>query len=357
VTVESTGRKYNAKAYGKVLLVNSRARPDPELLSLSSRPETFAAVAGGTLVMARADATGLKPGVLGPSASSRISRSNERLTATPESTFEGYWDLVESNGLAIAEQAPRFADPAAMPSTVEVRGPATNLRVEPGADIEGHVTFDVRLGPVAVMKGASIESFSRVMGPAYIGTRTKVYSAQVGGGTSVFESCKVGGQVENSIIMPFTNKAHLGYVGDSYVGEWVNLGAGSNFSNLKNTYGNIRVRVGDKRLDTGMVKLGPAVGDLSKVSIGALVYAGRSVGAGSHVTGLAADDVPPFTYFEGTSARKVELKVDSVVETQRRMMERRGKVLSRAFEGLIRRAFSSTSEAREGAGVKKGKLS
>lgn len=305
---------------------------------------------------ARVNAGSLKPGVLTLAASAKLAKGNERLEPRPDSLFEGYWDLVESNGLAIAEQAAPFRESPALPPSVEVRGPSSNLRIDAGAEVEGHVAFDARLGPIVVEKGATIESFSRVMGPCYIGAKTKVFSAQVGGGTSLFAGCKVGGQVENSILGPHSNKAHFGYVGDSYVGEWVNLGAGSTFSNLKNTYGNVRVEVQGKRVDTGKLKLGPVVGDMSKVSIGALVHAGKSVGTGSHVTGLASVNVPSFTYYDGGSGKMTELFVDSVVETQRRMMDRRGVVLTRGFEALIRRTFASTAGERRRAGVAKGKI-
>ena len=218
------------------------------------------------------------------------------------------------------------------------------------------MTFDSRLGPVVVDEGASIESFSRVSGPCYVGLETRLHSALVRGGTSVFEGCKVGGEVENSIIMPHTNKAHLGYVGDSIVGEWVNVGAGSVFSNLKNTYGNVRTELEGRRVDTGMVKFGPVIGDMAKVTIGALIFAGKSVGVASQVTGLVQKNVPSFTYFDGGSGRMVELILDSVLETQKRMMERRGMTLSKVLESLIRRLFLATRAERRKAGVRKGRL-
>lgn len=297
-----------------------------------------------------------KPGVIRRASVAALAKGARKSPAPPDPLFAGYWDLVESNGLAIAEQARRFEDQLSLPRSAEVRGPSTNVMVDAGADVEGQVTFDARLGPIVVERGASVESFSRVMGPCYVGHKAKILSALIGGGTSVFESCKVGGQVENSIIMPFTNKAHHGYVGDSYVGSWVNLGAGCTFSNLKNTYGNVRLQVGGKKLDSGMLKLGPVVGDLAKLSIGSLVYAGKSVGTGSHLSGLASEDVPSFTFYDSESQRKVELLLDSVLETQRRMKERRGLVLGRAEEGLIRKAFLATASERRRAKVKKGGL-
>jgi UDP-N-acetylglucosamine diphosphorylase/glucosamine-1-phosphate N-acetyltransferase len=351
---EETGKPYNEKVRGAAFLVNARARPSQWLLSRASRPDPFVAGSGGELVAAKLDSVPLRPGVVPGSAAAALPRKLARAAPPPDPLFAGYWDLVVSNGLAIADQARRSEEPLPLPRSVEVRGPVTNLMIDAGAEVEGHVTFDTRLGPVVVDRGASVESFSRVMGPCYVGPKARLLSALIGGGTSIFEGCKVGGEVENSVFLPYSNKAHHGYVGDSYVGSWVNVGAGCTFSNLKNTYGTVRTFAGGRRVDTGMVKLGPAVGDMAKLSIGSLVYAGRTVGTGSHVSGLAAEDVPSFTFADGR--RKVELLLDSVLETQRRMMERRGMVLSRAGEGLIRKAFRLTAPERKEAGVKRGRL-
>ena len=355
VTKDSTGRPYNEKVHGPAFFVNARARPGEGLFSLGSRQEPFAALSGGVLVAARLEHVTFVPGVLGKNAAARISTAVERVEVTSEPLFQGYWSLVQTNGLAIAEQARRFDEPFQVPRSVEVRGPSTNVIVHPGAEIEGHVALDARLGPIVIDDGAAVESFSRLMGPCYLGPRARITSALIGGGTSVFESCRVGGQVENTVLMPFTNKAHHGYLGDSYVGSWVNLGAGCTFSNLKNTYGNVRLNFTGRKVDSGMLKLGPVVGDMAKLSIGALVYAGKSVGTGSHVSGLAAEDVPSFAFFD-SARRKVELLLESVLETQRRMMERRGATLSRNEEALIRKAFAATSTERRRAGAKKGTL-
>lgn len=353
---EATGASYNSRVEGLVTFVNARARPGRLLIDLTSRKPPFVALAGNQIVAARLRATEMTPRPIGKKDSVRISKTVEKLETPADSLFNGYWDLVQTNGLAIAEQAKHSEDPLSLRSTIEVRGSRSNLRIDGRADVELHAMFDTRLGPVVVEEGASIESFSRVMGPCYIGPRTKVLSALIGGGTSVFEGCRVGGQVENSIIMPHTNKAHHGYIGDSYVGEWVNLGAGSTFSNLKNTYGNVRLSLSGRTVDSGTIKLGPAVGDMAKVSIGTLVYSGVLLGVGCHVAGLASKNVPSFT-FSDNSKRMVELQLESVLETQRRMMERRGQTLTREGETLIRRTFRDTSEERRKARVKKGRLS
>jgi len=356
VSKEAARYTYNERVYGSTVLVNARAKPSEALLLSASWSEPFVAMSKGKLVAARLDSVALKPGVIAKKEVISLAKRVKRVAAPAEPLFEGYWDLVESNGLAIAEQAKHFEETLPVPRGVEVRGPAANVIVDSGADIEGQVTLDVRLGPVIVASGASIESFSRIMGPCYIGPKARIMSAQIGGGTAIFDSCKIGGQVENSVILPNTNKAHHGYVGDSYVGSWVNLGAGCTFSNLKNTYGNVRLHVEGEKMDSGMMKLGPVIGDMAKLSIGTLVYAGKAIGTGSHVSGLAAKDVPSFTFHDSESGKDVELLLESVLETQRRMMERRGMALGRAEEGLIRRAFVSTAKERKRAGVKKGRL-
>ncbi len=356
VTKDETGKEYNEKAYGSTFLVNARARPNEGLLALASRQGPFVSITKGGIVAARLDSGLLKPGVIGRKDAQKLSKRTERIAGPADSLFQGYWDLVQANGLAIAEQARRFEETLPVPRGVEVRGPASNVMIDAGADVEGLVTLDARLGPIVVDRGATVESFSRLMGPCYIGPKARVHSALIGGGTSIFDSCKVGGQVENSILLPYSNKAHHGYVGDSYIGSWVNLGAGSTFSNVKNTYGNVRLTVGSATVDSGMLKLGPAIGDMAKVSIGALVYAGRYVGVGSHATGLAAADIPSFTFYDSAGRRPVELLLESVLETQRRMMERRGLMLSKNEEGLIRRAFASTARDRRRAGVRPGRL-
>ena len=356
VTKGATNIGYNEKVYGPAFLVNARAKPNEDLLLPGSWSEPFVALSDGELVAAKLDSMQLKSGVVTRKDAALLARKVKKVETPADPLFRGYWDLVQSNGLAIAGQARRFDEQPSLPRSVEVRGPATNVMVDGGAEVEGQVTLDARLGPVIVDQGASVESFSRLMGPCYVGPKAKIHSALVGGGTSIFDSCKIGGQVENSIFLPYTNKAHHGYAGDSYVGSWVNLGAGCTFSNLKNTYGSVKVNVAGKRVDTGMVKLGPAVGDMAKLSIGSMVYAGKFVGSGSHLAGLAGEDVPSFTFWDN-GQRKVELLLESVIETQRRMMERRGLVLSRDEESLIRKAFSGTAKERGKSGVGKGALS
>ena len=355
-TTERLRTEYNTKTEGDVLIVNARARPTRALQAILGRRDRYAAFSGDELVAARVKAAMLTPGVVSRTKQLALGKAAKRLEVGSEFLFQGSWDLVESNGMAIAEQAGSGLTSEPLPRETTLKGPHSNLRIHESAEFDGLVSIDSRLGPVVVDEEAVVESLSMLSGPCYVGRKTRIRSALVRSGTSIFENCRVGGEVENSILMSFTNKAHSGYVGDSIVGEWVNLGAGSIFSNLKNTYGSVRVENEGKRIDTGTTKFGPVVGDMAKVSIGALVFAGKTVGVGSHVTGLADRNVPSFTYFEGGTGRMVELLLDSVIETQRRMMERRGGTLSRSGEALVRQLFKETAAERRSARVKKGRL-
>jgi UDP-N-acetylglucosamine diphosphorylase/glucosamine-1-phosphate N-acetyltransferase len=363
VTEERLELEYNQKTERDervVLLMNARARPTQSLRAVlaSKKHDQFAAVCGNELVAARTRvSSSLPPGQLPIKKQIAIAKPLDKLELSDNYLFQGIWSMVESNGMAVAEQGSSGGSFRSSAGELVFRGPPSNIRIHETVTLDGLVSIDARLGPVVVDQDATVESFSMLSGPCYIGRKTRLRSALVRSGTSVFENCRIGGEVENSIIMSFTNKSHYGYVGDSVVGEWVNLGAGSTFSNLKNTYGNVRMQIAKGvTVDTGMTKLGPVIGDMAKVSIGTEVYSGRSVGTASHVRGFVGQSVPPFTYFDGESMRLVELRLDSVLETQRRMMDRRGKNLSKREEALVRLMFNMTAKERRKASVKRGSI-
>ncbi|HKT21160.1 MAG TPA: hypothetical protein VJR06_00860, partial [Nitrososphaerales archaeon] len=153
---EATGKGYNDKVYGQALFVNARARPTQELLSPASSSEPFVVLRGRELVAAKLETIPWKPGVIRRASVAALAKGARKSPAPPDPLFAGYWDLVESNGLAIAEQARRFEDQLSLPRSAEVRGPSTNVMVDAGADVEGQVTFDARLGPIVVERGASV---------------------------------------------------------------------------------------------------------------------------------------------------------------------------------------------------------
>ncbi|MEM1891463.1 MAG: glucose-1-phosphate thymidylyltransferase, partial [Nitrososphaerota archaeon] len=145
--------------------------------------------------------------------------------------------------------------------------------------------------------------------------------------------------------------------GHSYIGEWVNLGAGTSNSDLKNTYGTIKMDVGGRTHDTGNIFVGTFVGDHVKTAIGTYIFSGKKIGVSSHLYGIVSEDVPSFTAYAKTlGAKPTEIYLESAIETARRMMRRRNVQLSRTYEDMLRKVFKLTEQERSKAGVVKGKF-
>jgi hypothetical protein len=167
----------------------------------------------------------------------------------------------------------------------------------------------------------------------------------------------VGGELEETIVQGYTNKYHLGFLGHAYVGEWVNLGAATTNSDLKNTYGNVQVMAGGKRVDTGSTKVGCFIGDHVKASIGTQIYTGKTLGVGSHVHGFVTDDVPSFTIWaKSLGAKPTELEFQSIIKTQERVLSRRGVKQTKEDVELLKNLFKLTAGERKKAGVAKRKF-
>lgn len=189
--------------------------------------------------------------------------------------------------------------------------------------IEKYIYLETLHGPIIICGNSEVQAFSRISGPTVIRENTTVSSARIRGNVSIGPVSKVGGEVEWSIIDGYTNKSHESYLGHSYVGEWVNLGAYTVTSDLKNTYGPIRVFIDGEKIDTGLIKLGSFIGDFVKTAIATSIYAGKFIGNFSHVMGLVYNNIPPFTIWNGYAKELYELNLNSVLRTQKRMYERR----------------------------------
>src|SRR5262249_4344383 len=136
---------------------------------------------------------------------------------------------------------------------VTVQGPPERLLADPSARIEPLVLIDTTPGPVMIDRGAVVQAFSRLQGPCYVGPGTHVLAGRLAG-TSIGPACRIGGEVESAIVHGYSNKAHDGFLGHSYVGEWVNLGAGSHTSDLRNDYGPVAVTLNGQKVSTGLLK-------------------------------------------------------------------------------------------------------
>ncbi len=240
-----------------------------------------------------------------------------------------------------------------------VYGNQGDIYIARGAEVEAYAVLDARKGPIYIGENSRVASGAVIEGPAYIGQNTLIVAhALIREGSNIGDVCRVGGEVEESIVQGFTNKYHTGFLGHAYVGEWVNLGALTTNSDLKDTYGTVKVNICGKRFDTGSIKVGCFIGDMAKTSIGTFIYTGKKIGVASHLHGIVYEDVPSFTiYAKSLGAEPVELYIDSAIEIQRRMMARRNRTPSKAEEELIRTIFQLTGEKRRAAGVKRSRFS
>lgn len=202
------------------------------------------------------------------------------------------------------------------------------LFVAPGGQVDPLVA--VRGGPVVVEAGAIVGPFVCLDGPVWIGRDARVQPhAWLRAGTSIGRGCRVGGEVEATVLEPFANKPHEGFLGHSHVGSWVNLAAGTITGNLKSTYGEIRLHQprGDgtrATVHTGRQFLGALVGELVRSAVGTLVPCGARIGVAATIGGTVPDIVPPLHNMLVGGPDGSRSTVDQVATILGRMMARRG---------------------------------
>jgi UDP-N-acetylglucosamine diphosphorylase/glucosamine-1-phosphate N-acetyltransferase len=284
----------------------------------------------------------------------------EKLTNLEDQDTQGIlsepWDIISVLENSLATQVSTMKNEMQLGQEIAVTG-NNIVALGRNASVEVGTVLDVRYGGIYIGPGAHVAA-SRIVGPAYIDGMAQVKQFTIIEASYIGYNCRIGGEVEHSVISDHTNKAHAGFIGHSYIGEWVNIGAMTTTSDLKMTYGNIKMSSGkNKKIDTGQNKLGSFFADMVKTSIGTLIYSGRRIGVSSHLHGLVAQDVPSFTIY-GTSigARNVELQINSIIETQRKMMRRRNQMMTKAYEQMIKDLFSITAPDRKRTGVRRGKF-
>jgi UDP-N-acetylglucosamine diphosphorylase/glucosamine-1-phosphate N-acetyltransferase len=205
-----------------------------------------------------------------------------------------------------------------------------------GAAIEPGVVFDVRAGAVVVEQHTHVRNGTRLEGPVYIGPGCEVLGGDVGR-CSFGPRCKIRGEIHGSVMVGYANKVHEGYVGHSVIGRWANLGAGTTTSNLKNTYGPIRLTVRGERIETGLQFLGTLVGDHVKTAIGTFFDTGSVVGAGANVFGALRPPkyLPPFAWGPGDE----RMTRDGFMAVAERVMPRRQVTVTDDVRATLERIY------------------
>lgn len=278
-----------------------------------------------------------------------------RIIEIPAHTLTFVWDLITCNGEQIIQDLTLITARAGWPTAAEhppadpaivVRNPS-QIYLHPQARLEGPLVLDARDGPI-VIDAARIEPFSFIQGPASIGAGSLISSARIRPETTIGPVCRIGGEVEATIVQGYSNKHHDGFLGHSYLGEWVNIGAMTTNSDLKNTYGTIRIVLdGLGQLDSGQLKLGCFLADHVKLGIGLHLNGGAVIGAGSNIFGVhfAPKTIPPFTW-GGEVFR--EYRIDSMIDVARKVMRRRSVEMKPVQEAMLREVFAMTRGHRAG---------
>jgi UDP-N-acetylglucosamine diphosphorylase/glucosamine-1-phosphate N-acetyltransferase len=201
------------------------------------------------------------------------------------------------------------------------------LFIEPGAIVEPHVCFDLTAGPVLLRAGSHVQAFTRLCGPVYVGTGSTLTTDRIAV-ASIGEVCKVHGEVSNVIFIGHANTGHDGFIGHSMLGRWVNLGAGTITSNLKNTYGTVQLWTPDGIRETGMQFLGTLFGDHAKTGIGLRLTTGTVIGAGANVYGTVMPPKAVAPWGWGEAGSLAAYRVEKFLQVAERMMARRHVTLS-----------------------------
>jgi UDP-N-acetylglucosamine diphosphorylase/glucosamine-1-phosphate N-acetyltransferase len=258
------------------------------------------------------------------------------------------WDVVEHNGAALETDLAFWREDSRHRRSLDgltILGDRDQVVINATARIEPFVVIDASKGPVLIDRDAQVLSFSRLEGPCVIGAKTQILSGRVRGG-SIGPECRVGGEVEASVIQGYTNKYHDGFLGHSVVGAWVNFGAGTQVSDLRNDYGPITMSVGGRRVDSGLIKIGAYLGDHTRISIGTLINAGTVVGPYSQLIAsgsLLPRLFPPFSqYGHGRMQERTDLS--QVLATAQTAMARRGQ----AWSEIDTEFFFALNEATAG---------
>lgn len=266
------------------------------------------------------------------------------------------WDLVHMNGEEIALDFEALAGTKKIrrkkPQGVYFLGKKGTF-IADSAVIKPGVVLDAEMGPIYIGNNVTIMPFTTVVGPASIGDGSIVKAnAVIYENTSVGPVCKVGGEIEGSIIQGYSNKQHAGFLGHSYLGSWVNLGADTNTSDLKNNYGSVKVHTATEEIDTGLQFVGLTMGDHSKCAINSMFNTGTMVGVSSNIadSGFPPKYIPSFSWL-APGGELTTYRVDRAIEVARTVMARRNVKMSGVEEMLFRKVFEMTIGERRKRGM------
>ncbi len=227
-------------------------------------------------------------------------------------------DLVRYHRTTLAEN---IEDRLARGSYQEI---ADGIFAAPGVTLGQYLVSDTSEGPIVLEQDVTVGPHCYLSGPAHVGARSRVIEhSALKDGVALGHTTKIGGELEASTVEPYTNKQHHGFLGHSYLGSWVNLGAGTCNSDLKNTYGQVSMEYDGRKVATGMQFIGCIIGDYAKTAVNSSIFTGKTIGACTMVYGFVTTNVPSFVNYARLFGQVTEAPVDVMISTQARMFARR----------------------------------
>ena len=343
-----------------LFIVDPRVKADSFNVSANGPSEVGLDEQGNVLYarVAKADLAKLATDEIGDFMASAKAKLPNVKSSVP--TWQYIWDLILANSEQITADfaaARRCGVEGVVEEPSAIRGSKKDVYIAPGARVHPMVVIDAENGPVYIDQDAEIYPFSRIEGPCYIGKESVLFGAKCREGNSIGPLCRIGGEVEESIVHGYSNKYHDGFLGHAYVGEWVNLGALTANSDLKNDYSTVSVMLDGRRsINTGSTKVGSLIGDHVKTSIGTLLNTGSYVGAMALImaTGKPLPKfIPSFAWFlEGIVTKG--FGKSKLYETAKVAMSRRGCQWTEAEQAMWDAIFEMTAPMRNKA-IKKGR--
>jgi len=260
-------------------------------------------------------------------------------------TIDNIWDIFQKNADAIQtdfELLTRGRKSQPIPKSINVITPE-NIFIEEGAKME-YVTINASTGVVYIGKNSEIMENSVIRGPFALGEQAQIkMGTKIYGATTIGDQSRIGGEVSNSVIMGYSNKAHNGFLGNSVIGQWCNLGAGTNNSNLKNNYQEVKLwNYSTKNFEkTGLQFCGLMMGDHSKCAINTKFNTGTVVGVSANIFGndFPSKFIPSFSWCG--ASKIMDYQIDKAIETARMVVNRRNKKLTEEDEKIFRYIFEN----------------
>ncbi len=266
----------------------------------------------------------------------------------PQTRFPRHWsDLVSWNEESLMCDSIYWTQPPPEAPRAHLVNP-DDIHAEKGVSIGVNAVLDASGGPIMIAENASIGANSVIEGPVYIGPGSRISPLSlIRPGTTIGTICRVGGEVGNSIFQSYSNKSHEGFLGDSYIGTWVNMGAGTTTSNLKSTYGLVKLQLGNQKVQSDRVLLGSAIGDFSKTATHTQLTAGSYIGCYSMIaiSNRLPQYIPSFQFWTDEGRNMLELS--KAIEFSTRMCARRSRPFNEA--DILAMHYAAKEAARLGA--------